>query len=236
MAMASLIAMSIINISVTSTKRKRYLPGSWLQLPGRPTITMQKKQHSSHLIFGFLMATLLALPILGLLAGPAAGEDVHDKEQLQPCWKSGLVEGAISASNTLNTYTIHTQIHGNTALLTGIVSNAIERALAGQIALSVAGIDSVNNKLIIDAQQAQRIEPKPSENVLVTDAMLTTKVKSQLLANGATNGLYIDVSTKGQVVTLTGEAHKNSEKELAYYIARNTGGVDQVVNRIQVNQ
>lgn len=194
---------------------------------------MNKSERNSHLLFAALLALLLALPIFGLLAKPARGEPVTGSTlNTQNAWKAGLIDGAFLFNEHLNHYHIHTKVNGNSAQITGVVSNPIERALAEQIALSVDGIDHVKNELEINTTSAK--ESAPAGEPFFTDAAVTTKVKSQLLANTETNGLNIEVKASGNIVTLTGEVPSGVEKELAYYITRNTGGVRRVINKIEV--
>jgi osmotically-inducible protein OsmY len=68
----------------------------------------------------------------------------------------------------------------------------------------------------------------------VKDATVTAKVKSKLLWNRNTNGLEIDVSTDGGVVTLKGEVASDAQRELAVLLAKNTTGVQRVKDRLEV--
>jgi hyperosmotically inducible protein len=198
---------------------------------------MQDPQRQSHLIFAILLATLLILPILSLLAGPSIGaektsDDRTLTDQLQDSWKRGLLEGAYLFNSHLSNFKIGTEITGNTAVLKGAVSTRTERALAEQIALSIKGIDKVENELEVRKETGQSQKPK-SGNPSTTDAAITTKVKSQLLANPETSGLDIEVEVQESVVTLKGEVDNEIEKALAYYVVRNTSGVDHVINQLQ---
>ena len=68
----------------------------------------------------------------------------------------------------------------------------------------------------------------------VGDAALTTKVKTQFLADDDISGLKIDVDSKNGVVTLTGTVPTAAEKNLALKVARSTEGVKSVVDRLKV--
>ncbi len=204
---------------------------------------MHNPQRQSHLIFAILLATLLILPILGLLAGPSTGAEKKTSneqsltDQLQDSWKKGLLEGAYLFNPHLSTFKIETQITGDTAVLEGTVSTTTERALAEQVALSIEGINEVENKLEVSKGNRQNRAPdseNPSTDSSIKDAAITTKVKSQLLANSETSGLDINVETRNGVVILTGEVDNKVQRELAFYVTRNTSGVAQVVNQLKV--
>ena len=66
------------------------------------------------------------------------------------------------------------------------------------------------------------------------DGVITTKVKTALLADPDVKGLSIDVDTKNGVVTLKGTADKASAMDRAAQIARDTSGVKSVDNQLVV--
>jgi hyperosmotically inducible periplasmic protein len=69
----------------------------------------------------------------------------------------------------------------------------------------------------------------------LSDAAITTKVKSKLLADKATHGTSIHVDTKGGVVTLSGAVKSDAEKDAAAQLARDTSGVKDVDNKLKVS-
>lgn len=73
-----------------------------------------------------------------------------------------------------------------------------------------------------------------SAGEFVDDAVITTKVKSALLADPDVSGLAIDVDTyKGQV-TLTGNVKSGAQVTRAGDIARSMKGVTSVRNNLQI--
>jgi hyperosmotically inducible protein len=67
-----------------------------------------------------------------------------------------------------------------------------------------------------------------------TDAGLTTKVKSKLIADDAVKAYQINVDTRDKVVTLTGTVDSETAKVEAVRITRGTEGVANVVDNIVV--
>ncbi len=67
-----------------------------------------------------------------------------------------------------------------------------------------------------------------------SDATLTTKVKSALLADEEVKGTQINVDTANQIVTLTGQAQSASAKQRAEQLALQVDGVKSVKNNITV--
>jgi hyperosmotically inducible protein len=67
-----------------------------------------------------------------------------------------------------------------------------------------------------------------------SDTGITTSVKSQLVSDDLVRARNIDVDTKDRVVTLSGEVRSSAEEEQALQLARNTDGVANVVDRLDV--
>jgi hyperosmotically inducible protein len=67
---------------------------------------------------------------------------------------------------------------------------------------------------------------------VLTDAEITTAVKTKFLASTKVSGLNISVDTTNHVVTLTGPVHSAAERAEALRLARTTSGVHKVVNKL----
>lgn len=69
-----------------------------------------------------------------------------------------------------------------------------------------------------------------------SDAGITTMVKSKLEADrSVSNASTIQVETNHHVVTLTGKAASDAEKQRAVAVARSTDGVKEVVDNLAVD-
>jgi hyperosmotically inducible periplasmic protein len=68
----------------------------------------------------------------------------------------------------------------------------------------------------------------------ITDAAITTAVKSKFLADSTVKGLRIDVDTSNGMVTLNGNVASRAEADRAMMIARNTDGVKGVHDNMTV--
>jgi hyperosmotically inducible protein len=67
-----------------------------------------------------------------------------------------------------------------------------------------------------------------------SDAGITTSVKSQLAADQIVKARNINVDTRDRVVTLTGEVRNTAEEAQALQLARNTEGVTNVIDQIEI--
>jgi hyperosmotically inducible periplasmic protein len=97
--------------------------------------------------------------------------------------------------------------------LTGTVSDASHRSLAGDTVAGLPGVTGVDNQLIESGQT-------PEEK---SDAWLITKVKATLLLHSNVNGTATEVSAENGIVTLRGQAESNAQKDLTAEYARGCG-------------
>src|SRR6476660_6525246 len=67
-----------------------------------------------------------------------------------------------------------------------------------------------------------------------TDTGITSAVKSKMAADDTVKASEINVDTHNHVVTLNGTVGSNAERERAVMIARNTNGVNSVIDDLRV--
>jgi osmotically-inducible protein OsmY len=153
-------------------------------------------------------------------------------------WIDGKLEAVYALNRHLSAFAIDTEVDKGIVHLTGKVQADIDRDLAGELAKGLDGVVEVDNKLTVVADA--RVSPKEGEDrsfgAWIDDATTTASVKSKLLANPNTKGMKIDVDTRGDVVTLSGQVASREEKSLAEELARNTGDVEDVRNQLVIAQ
>lgn len=84
-----------------------------------------------------------------------------------------------------------------------------------------------------DAKEKTKAAASQSGEV-ITDAAITSAVKTKLLGDPDVKGLDIDVDTTNGVVTLTGVVHTAAERTEALRLARSTKGVKNVKNNLKL--
>lgn len=165
----------------------------------------------------------------------------HAEAAVKDAWLDGKLESAFLFNEHLNAFEIDTEVKNRVAYLSGHVESAIDKDLAGEIAMSVDGITSVRNELTLDPakvkayREADTYTERNSFRDTVMNATLTARIKSQLLLNDNTSGLDINVDSNNGDVTLSGKVASAAEKELAGAIADNTDGATAVHNRLIVS-
>lgn len=150
--------------------------------------------------------------------------------------KEGKLESILFFNKHLNGYRLDADVTGTRATLKGTVAQEIEKDYAEQLALSINGIESVDNQLKVDHQlEKNTVQNKTNKlSSSIKDAAITTSIKTKLIANSNISGFKIKVSTDNKNVLLEGEVNSTIEKDLIEQIAANTTNVNQVINQIQV--
>jgi hyperosmotically inducible periplasmic protein len=87
-----------------------------------------------------------------------------------------------------------------------------------------------------DAAQKKAGDAADRAGEAITDAAITTAVKTKFLADPNVSGLKIDVDTQNGVVTLNGVVPNATEKTRAIELARETTGVKSVKDRLKVSR
>jgi osmotically-inducible protein OsmY len=176
-----------------------------------------------------------AIALIGsMVALPALAAEPNGTPR--DAWIQGKIEAVFALNAHLDGFAIDTDVTQGAVHLTGKVESDIDRDLAGEIAKGIEGVVSVDNDLTVEANSRQADVDATDRplGAVVDDATTTAAVKTKLLANTNTEGLQIDVDTRGDVVTLTGEVDSAEAKQLAEQLARNTGDVRDVRNNLVV--
>jgi len=158
--------------------------------------------------------------------------------QLTEARQEGSIWTAINLNRELKPYAIKVDVENGRAQLSGAVASEEQKALAGQIAGSVEGINAVDNQLAVDAALADAQKAGASQDGVVQrwdDATLAARVKSKLLLDKRGDGLDIKVTSRAGAVTLEGVAASEEASQQAAHLAAQTEGVTAVDNRLKVD-
>jgi len=108
--------------------------------------------------------------------------------------------------------------------LTGTVNEESHKALAKETVASLPGVTSVDNRLVLKSES-------PPEN---SDAWVSAKVTTALLFHRDASGSKTEVYVKDGIVTLSGEATSQAQKDLATEYVKDVVGVKDVKNEMTV--
>jgi len=111
--------------------------------------------------------------------------------------------------------------------LRGEVEKESARTGAERLARETGGVVEVRNQI--------RVQGEPGEDdETLSDVAITAKIKTKLTADPDINPFNVDVDTLDGVVTLSGIVGKAENVERIEEIARETEGVVEVRNELQV--
>ncbi len=159
------------------------------------------------------LALCLALSGCG---GRTIGKTIDD--QSTPSKVRAKVEAASPDLKT-NSHIVVSSYNG-VVLLAGQTPRADLKELAGQAAQSAQGVRRVHNEL--------QVLPPSSTLARMNDSTITTKITTQLLADGKVPSSQIKVITENGIVYLLGLVTRQ-EAQLATSIVQNVSGVQKIV-------
>jgi hyperosmotically inducible protein len=176
-------------------------------------------------------ASLMCAIVVILLTAACAKSDVGI---------TTAVKSKLAADDTVKAYKIDVDTKEGVVTLTGEVPSQAAKETAVQIARATDGVSSVVDNLTIAMAEADRgIGDATAATAgrvadVASDAMLTSSIKTKLLADPDVAALKIDVDSSNGVVTLTGNVKTAAERDEALRIARETEGVKSVVDRLKI--
>ena len=175
------------------------------------------------------------------------------------------VKGKLAADDTVKAYRIDVDTKDRVVTLNGAVDTPAARTRAVELARATEGVQQVVDQLTVtpgvtpttgvddkiqgeareaargadaktDAAQKKAGDTTDRAGNAVSNAALTSAVKTKFLADTDISGLKIDVDSSNGVVTLTGTVRSAAEKDRALKVARETDGVTSVVDRLKVGR
>lgn len=140
---------------------------------------------------------------------------------------TSVVEASLEANDKVKARQVDIETREGTVYLTGVVDTEEARREAGRVAWRTEGVSGVMNDLTVGERTA---------GSWIDDVMISSKVKSKLIANSEIKAGDIDVSSSQGVVTLIGRVSSKTIKSDAERTARATKGVTDVNNELLVGE
>lgn len=169
--------------------------------------------------------TLAATLVAGLIASGCASTQTAGR-QIDDAEITASVKAKLAADPEVKAHEIDVDTIAGEVRLSGIVDDSATRAEAEKLARGTDGVRRVKNEL--------RVGSDLSTGEEITDATITAKVKTALIADEVVKARDIDVDTLDGVVTLSGIVESQSEKQKAETLARDCEGVRAVRNQLEV--
>ena len=169
---------------------------------------------------------------------PAAGTERDFADVVGDATITAKVKSRLLWNDATDGLDINVDTDRGRVTLKGVADSKESKALAGRLAATTDGVRGVDNQLSVggpDKTSARTAEVNAKTKQVahttedaVSDAWITTKVKTSLLYSKNVDGLDIEVDTKNGVVTLSGTVESNAERDLAVELARQVRGVKKV--------
>jgi osmotically-inducible protein OsmY len=139
---------------------------------------------------------------------------------------------------------VRSDVRNGVATLNGTVASEADKQRAEQIARRVEGVTRVRNALVVEGRPSAGASVGSSAGASVGERLeqrtrsvgpsTNEAIASRLRADARLTQRDIDVRTRGDVITLTGEVQSVAEKEAAGRIAAETATGTEVRNRLNV--
>ncbi|HSN89425.1 MAG TPA: BON domain-containing protein [Thermoanaerobaculia bacterium] len=187
------------------------------------------------------MSILLAASLLAACAGTVpASRSAAGPDEDRDVAEAGLaadVRLALLDKLGWDALDVKVDVDGGEARLTGEVDKRTTQELAEEVALSVQGVERVDNRLRLKPQSAPetRVDHAVSNTEReVNDAALEMRVGKNLLAEIGRYALDLEVEVTDGVASVRGTVPDRERKSLALKAAERTSGVKKVIDLIEV--
>ena len=139
------------------------------------------------------------------------------------------VKSALLADPDVKGRAIKVETRKGEVLLSGFVDSQTQVERATTLARNVNGVKAVDNKLTVKAADA-------TVGAKVDDSIVTTQVKTALLADANVKSLDIAVVTRNGEVQLSGFVDNQGQIDQALKVAKGVAGVQNVNNQMSVKK
>jgi len=191
---------------------------------------MQAKQRMRRGRVGLVAAmAALGLALAGCNQHTEASTAVSAGTQLDDAVITAKVKTAIATDGEAKGVATSVETRKGNVMLSGFVDSQAQADRAVQLAKAVEGVTGVDSKLMVK-------EGKSSAGNILDDSVLTTKVKSALIADPDVRGNDIAVSSNKGVVQLSGYVDDTRQQARAEAVAHGVDGVQSVVNDTSIKK
>lgn len=146
-------------------------------------------------------------------------------------WIAMKVKAALLLHRNVNALKTNVDVKKGVVTLSGEALSGAQKELTGEYARDVSGVTNVRNKMTVVKAPNDGWQ---TWNEIVDDASVGAQVKVTLFFHRSTSAVHTDIAVRNGVVTISGKARNNAEKELVGKLAKDVKGVNSVVNNMAV--
>lgn len=149
------------------------------------------------------------------------------KNDKSDTWLKMKVQTALVFHSNVNARNTEVSVKNGIVTLKGKAQSQAQKELTSEYAKDVEGVKGVRNEMTM---------AKPDDTIgeKIDDASITAQVKMTLMMHKSTGVIRTSVTTNNGVVTLSGQAKNDAERDLVTKLAEDVEGVNNVVNKMSV--
>lgn len=195
-------------------------------------------------MFRFLFRLVFRVVSLVLLLGIAfvvyhlytSGQLPYIQRAVEDTAVTGWVKAAFAVHRDLSKRPIDIETDGRIVTLSGEVASEEERDSAEELAANVEGVESVENRLAVDADLGE-VEADPSPKSLgqrLDDVALLTKIRTALHLDREARKIDVDIQVSAGRVVLRGEVPSEELAERIRTRVASVGGVESLDDELEL--
>ncbi len=142
-------------------------------------------------------------------------------------WLKMKIQTALLFHSNVRATKTEVSVKNGVVTLKGKAQSQAQKELTTEYVKDVEGVKEVKNEMTM---------AKPSESMgdKIDDASITAQVKTTLMLHKSTGAIRTSVTTNNGVVTLSGQAKNDAERDLVTKLAEDVEGVNNVVNKMTI--
>lgn len=149
------------------------------------------------------------------------------KNDKSDTWLKMKIETALLFHSNVRASKTEVSVKNGVVTLKGKAQSQAQKELTTEYAKDVEGVKEVKNEMTM-------AKPDATLGEKIDDASITAQVKMTLMMHKSTGAVRTGVSTNNGVVTLSGQAKNDVERDLVTKLAEDVEGVNKVVNKMSV--
>lgn len=159
--------------------------------------------------------------------------EIKGEQAVKPSdgWIATKIKTSLWFHNSVSS-TTEVTVKDGIVTLKGPAENQAQKDLTTEYAKDIEGVKSVKNEMTL--AQAGSAKAAQTMSEYIDDASITAQVKMALASRWSTSALRTSTTTKDGVVTLSGPAANQAEKDLVSKLTRDIHGVKSVNNNMVV--
>ncbi len=149
------------------------------------------------------------------------------KNDKSDTWVKMKVQSALVFHSNVNASKTDVNVKNGVVTLKGKAISQVQKELTTEYAKDVEGVKEVKNEMTL-------VKADDTFGEKIDDASITAQVKMTLMMHKSTGVIRTSVTTNNGIVTLSGKAKNEAERDLVTKLTEDVEGVNNVVNKMTI--